>query len=82
MSKRASYEAALLNLRTQARSFTEAFGAAAAAAREYDPKGESIADPLSTDVFREVAELLRASAVFVPGARELYALALSPLEER
>lgn len=82
MSNRATYEAALLNLRTQARAFTEAFGAAAAAARAFDPRGDSVADPLATQIFREVAELLHTSAVFIPGARELYVLALSPPEKR
>lgn len=75
------YIASLLHLQAAGRSFCQAFRDAAAAAQALDPRGE-LHDPLAGEIMMDLAAHLRAVAAFVPGARECFALALSPAQER
>jgi hypothetical protein len=70
------YHAALLHLRMQARCFAEAFCETARAANEYDPEGTKT-DPVGDRTMIEVAAHLQAACERVPGARDVFALALS-----
>lgn len=75
------YIAALLHLQAQGRSFCAAFKDAAAAAQAIDPRGE-LHEPQSEQIMLDVAAHLRAVCAFVPGARECFAVALHPAQER
>lgn len=73
---RAEYHAALLHLRMQARCFAEAFAEAASAAQAHDPEGGG-ADPLAQKAMVEIAAVLQTTCDAVPGAAEVFALALT-----
>lgn len=73
----AQYQAALLNLQTQGRAFAAAFKGAAFAAQQFDPDGTKT-PPEAEAVMRDLAIVLRATCVLVPGAREVFQLALQP----
>lgn len=73
---RAHYIAALLHLQAAGRTFCVAFRDAAAAAQAVDPGGESH-DPAANDIMLALAADLRAVAELVPGAREVFQVALT-----
>lgn len=78
---RIQYVASLLHLQSAGRSFCAAFRAAAAAAQTLDPRGEQ-RDPAAETIMLDLAAQLRGVCEHVPGARELFLVAVVPVPDR
>lgn len=69
------YHHALLRLQLRASDFAQAFAEAATAAQAVDPAG-ALRDPLAEQVMSGCAAILRTATAHIPGAREVFVLAL------
>ena len=78
MSAQIHHDQALLSLATVTEAWVAAWDRAAAAAAALDPAGATDGGPVAAAVADRIAVQLRSLAQRCPGARQMFALTLTP----